>query len=918
VRAFGNASGNSTSSYDANKVRSRLDLGQGDAQTRPEFKTFVSDNEGHIIFEFHDDGESAARAEIEYAYANGNPVGETGPRTTGETKTELDTGRYALIANLGEDFPEGNLTYTARDGDTLQGIAATMYGNPSLWFVIADANGLNSNEPIKAGTQLTIPNTIKTGHLTNDTHKVYSESEIVGSTLPNLKSPPPPKPKKGCGNILAIIIVVVIAVVVAYFTAGAGLSLLSSAGVGTFTTVGAAFAAAPIATTLALAVAGAAVAAVGSIVQQGLFIALGYQDKFSWKDVGTAAVAGAFSGAATAVGAGAKAAQVAADLGKAAGSSATYLRVAAAALRVAGAASKQLLSAGKITSWTSLAATALGQSKVGFDEAGNDVILEGFVDSDILTYTTPWVELAETYVRSDGKLTPTDWANAVGSTLSSAVTSEKADAVTNAFNRLGTNLIVAGALSHFDRDAAQSYLENAIGQEAGQYIGDYLGQRAQSFFAAQLRERQRQEAQGVRLDQNGNPTPVMLASLRPDDIMSDAGPGFGVPTTGTPAPSEEAERMAQIMAGMLAEGAPSTASGYMVDDTGAPILGGESEMLLAQAGVSVDAGDRDEADKARALLSKALDKNLDRLPAATTERLNNLLADPNASASDILGAMWKNIYQDPTAGLIANARNPFELNQIISRTYGEIWRADPDTLWFAGGAFASSAVGEQLGNLQLGRELPSLVETLTKLAPGPTVTREDMEVMFQNLPIGNKAIFMDMVPTYSLYQDLGYAGLAMAGAFRPDWETGKRDPVSALALQGYEYRELADQTRDPEVRKNYLRQSVLSLAEHEQVNVLQPVLYDKPGVADTVQRYQDSILGPIKINMAGEPLEFPGGNFADVNQRMPFVNQALNALADIYFRPATWYRHSGQSQIGVSMDMRLYPERYRANPYLYR
>src|SRR5262249_2894185 len=83
------------------------------------------------------------------------------------------------------------------------------------------------------------------------------------------------------------------------------------------------------------------------------------------------------------------------------------------------------------------------------------------------------------------KLKPSDWANAAGSTLASAVvdnfgaSGSEASAVAgrlqNGVLRLATNAVVAGALSRFDKDAAESYLENAIGQEVGQFIGDSIG-----------------------------------------------------------------------------------------------------------------------------------------------------------------------------------------------------------------------------------------------------------------------------------------------------------------------------------------------------------------------------------------------------------------------------------------------------------
>ncbi|MCP5005958.1 MAG: LysM peptidoglycan-binding domain-containing protein, partial [Planctomycetes bacterium] len=42
-------------------------------------------------------------------------------------------------------------------GDTLQSIASTVWGDASLWYLIADANGLNGNEDLTAGLRLSIP-----------------------------------------------------------------------------------------------------------------------------------------------------------------------------------------------------------------------------------------------------------------------------------------------------------------------------------------------------------------------------------------------------------------------------------------------------------------------------------------------------------------------------------------------------------------------------------------------------------------------------------------------------------------------------------------------------------------------------------------------------------------------------------------
>ena len=497
VHAFGDANGNSTSTYDANKIRIRVDLGQGDNQTRPEFKTFLADNEGHIIFELHDDGKSSSNETDDFFYANGNPIGQNIHGTDGKLTVHLDTDSYAPLQNLSDTNPGANLTYTVRDGDTLVGIAEQMYGNASLWFVIADANGLSAGAALKAGTQLLIPNTIKSGTITNNNHKVYSESDIVGSTLPNLKTPPPPH-HGGCGSILAIIIVVVIAVVAAIATAGLGAVLVGALGAAGST----------VATVATYALAGVIVGALASVVQQGLFIALGYQQGFSWKQVAAGAIAGGIGGAAAGVGA---AAQALAKAGQLTEAGATYMKVAEGALDAAKAASQQLIENGKITSWTGLAAAAVGGYAQGAASIQQGAAAQGSLSSlafqssaaqgattaaaiaKVTNYVTPWAQLAESAVRGQ-QLTPTDWASAIGSTLSQATVdhfgaqANKLDP--NSFTgrlldsslRLGSNALVAGALTAYGRDAAESYIENSVGQEVGQFIGGVITTPASVLF----------------------------------------------------------------------------------------------------------------------------------------------------------------------------------------------------------------------------------------------------------------------------------------------------------------------------------------------------------------------------------------------------------------------------------------------------
>jgi hypothetical protein len=113
---------------------------------------------------------------------------------------------------------------------------------------------------------------------------------------------------------------------------------------------------------------------------------------------------------------------------------------------VAGAAGEQLVENGNITSWTGVAAAGLN----GYLDNDSSVEL-----NHTISYVAPWVNLAETSIRNNGKLTPTDWATAVGSTLGEAVANNVSGATADTFSgrlengalRVGTTALVADALT---------------------------------------------------------------------------------------------------------------------------------------------------------------------------------------------------------------------------------------------------------------------------------------------------------------------------------------------------------------------------------------------------------------------------------------------------------------------------------------
>ncbi|MDQ0069692.1 YD repeat-containing protein [Variovorax boronicumulans] len=264
-------------------------------------RSFVSDISGTIVY-----AEQAGQGQHQLV-VNGQVLGRYGS-IRDENNPTLPNGTPFFLPkaefNFGYQPIDGNYpsaspgTYAVSAGDTLQGIARGAYGDESLWYLIADANGLGSNADLKAGQVLTIPTKVGSANNANS-FKPYDPSRTIGDTNPNMPMPQADK-GGGCGGIGQIILIVV-AVVATVFTAGAaavGLSgsfgTIMSAGAGVLTggaaggAVGA-FVAGGMSTAGAIAT-GALAGAVGSIVSQGVGIAIGAQDEFSWKGVALGAL----------------------------------------------------------------------------------------------------------------------------------------------------------------------------------------------------------------------------------------------------------------------------------------------------------------------------------------------------------------------------------------------------------------------------------------------------------------------------------------------------------------------------------------------------------------------------------------------------------------------------------------------------
>jgi YD repeat-containing protein len=214
-----------------------------------------------------DQGSTSVHENQHYVYVNGQQVAHYDEGGT------LDVLAEVTAFSNSTNGPGG---YVVQASDTLQSIAQAEYGDASLWYVIAQANALSSDNDLAIGQRLTIPQ-VTTSSNTATTFKPYDPSSIVGNTTPNLPTiaPPPPPPSHHC-NVLAEIVVIAVVVAVSYFTAGALSTTAMSLGQSILV--------------------GAAAGAAGSAAGQLAGDALGVHQGFSFGELALGAAGGAIAG----------------------------------------------------------------------------------------------------------------------------------------------------------------------------------------------------------------------------------------------------------------------------------------------------------------------------------------------------------------------------------------------------------------------------------------------------------------------------------------------------------------------------------------------------------------------------------------------------------------------------------------------
>jgi YD repeat-containing protein len=242
--------------------------------------------------------QSDANAEYFFYDSNGNSVGNYG-----QIANQLTANFDMNFTPVSQEYPaQTPPQVVVQSADTLATMAARVYGDASLWYILAQANGLSNNGPndtLTVGLTITVPNVVVARSNNAQSFKPFDMSLALGDTTPTQPIPPPPQSGGGGCGTLGMILMVVVAVIVTIYTAGVAAEAMGAT-VGAAGTAGTAATSVWAAGTAALSggltsvgtgIAAAAIGgAVGSIASQAVGIATGVQSGFNWSGVALGAI----------------------------------------------------------------------------------------------------------------------------------------------------------------------------------------------------------------------------------------------------------------------------------------------------------------------------------------------------------------------------------------------------------------------------------------------------------------------------------------------------------------------------------------------------------------------------------------------------------------------------------------------------
>ncbi|WP_457323200.1 hypothetical protein, partial [Roseateles sp. P5_E11] len=193
-----------TLGYDLNgHIKSNVDAGTGITQD------YITNANGQVLLRMN-----SGTPYQNYYYADGHRVGEVGnvpgeksrmsyaeqlyrksvPETADQRRERYKRLNPVTSVDFDQNYEPINDSYPGRaasnyavrrNGETLRSVAQALWGDSSMWYLIAEANGMLDDTSLSAGQVLVIPNKVTNIHNNASTWRPYNPGEAIGNVDPN-------------------------------------------------------------------------------------------------------------------------------------------------------------------------------------------------------------------------------------------------------------------------------------------------------------------------------------------------------------------------------------------------------------------------------------------------------------------------------------------------------------------------------------------------------------------------------------------------------------------------------------------------------------------------------------------------------------------------------------------------------------
>jgi len=186
--------------------------------------------------------------------------------------------------------------------------------------------------------------------------------------------------------------------------------------------------------------------------------------------------------------------------------------------------------------------------------------------------------------------------------------------------------------------------------------------------------------------------------------------------------------------------------------------------------------------------------------------------------------------------------------------------------------------------------------------------QEELKYVQEMLALGNTALFLDVYPLHRFYMVRGYEEMKECLAERRKIENDVIWPIAERVGFGIAQREILDTFAY--IDQGEISDSVYEMARHEQLNILQPALYDVERFALLMRGTQaGDVISVVTGLFSGLPEEIqltlasqckapdtkkvtfsrnPIADFTNKDQRMEFVSRAAEQFDRLLKNPTTY------------------------------